>query len=302
MQAEGEGFEPSVTFATPVFKTGAIGRSATPPNRHFSSDFHTLFRFLKNPVLLLYYRLYYRYNHTVVKVAPSGHHPLEATPPEPFEDGGDAMSSNPTRKPRSRKAATDRPRKPYPDFPLTPHASGAWQKKILGKIHYFGKWAKRVNGKLTRIEGDGWKEALEIYKAQADDLHAGRTPRVKGDSLTVADLCNRFLTAKQRKLEAREIGPRMFSEYKVTTDRLVTTFGKTRLVDDLAADDSRNCGLTSQNSLAQCGSATKSLASRAFSSMPTTMACLKNRCDMEQSSANRAKPCCESTRPRAAET
>jgi hypothetical protein len=29
--AEGEGFEPSVTYATPVFKTGAIGRSATPP-------------------------------------------------------------------------------------------------------------------------------------------------------------------------------------------------------------------------------------------------------------------------------
>src|SRR5947209_7461042 len=30
-EAEGEGFEPSVTYATPVFKTGAIGRSATPP-------------------------------------------------------------------------------------------------------------------------------------------------------------------------------------------------------------------------------------------------------------------------------
>ena len=29
----------------------------------------------------------------------------------------------------------------------------------------------------------------------------------------------------------------MFDEYKATTDRLVSTFGKTRLVDDLAADD-----------------------------------------------------------------
>src|SRR5437667_8879725 len=106
------------------------------------------------------------------------------------------MSGHSTGKIRSRKAA-DRPKKPYPDFPLTPHASGAWQKKIRGKIHYFGKWAKRVNGKLVRIEGDGWKEALEIYKTQADDLHAGRTPRVKGDGLTVADLCNRFLTAKE---------------------------------------------------------------------------------------------------------
>ncbi len=146
------------------------------------------------------------------------------------------MSTKPTRKPHSRKAA-DRPQKPYPDFPLTPHASGAWQKKILGKVHYFGKWAKRVNGKLVRIEGDGWREALELYKADADDLHAGRTPRVTAGDLTVADLCNRFLTAKTRKLEAGEIGPRMFGEYKATTDRLVVTFGKTRCVDDLAADD-----------------------------------------------------------------
>jgi integrase len=140
------------------------------------------------------------------------------------------------RKRRPRKDA-DRPKKPYPEFPLTPHPSGAWQKKIRGKIHYFGRWAKRVNGKLVRIDGDGWKEALEEYKKVADDLHAGRTPRVQSDGLTVADLCNRFLTAKQRQKEAGEIGPRMFDEYKATTDRLVCTFGKTRLVDDLAADD-----------------------------------------------------------------
>src|SRR5262249_33838087 len=32
-QAEGVGFEPTNTFVLPVFKTGAIGRSATPPVR-----------------------------------------------------------------------------------------------------------------------------------------------------------------------------------------------------------------------------------------------------------------------------
>jgi integrase len=150
------------------------------------------------------------------------------------------------RKRRPRKDV-DRPKKPYPDFPLSPHPSGMWQKKIRGKIHYFGRWGKRVNGKLVRIDGDGWKEALEQYKAVADDLHAGRTPRVQSDGLTVADLCNRFLTAKQRQYEAGEITARMFEpavppakpkgEYPATTDRLVTAFGKTRLVDDLAADD-----------------------------------------------------------------
>jgi integrase len=146
------------------------------------------------------------------------------------------MSDNSTRKARPRKDA-DRPKKPYPDFPLTPHPSGAWQKKIRGKIHYFGRWAKRVNGKLVRIDGDGWKEALEEYKSVADDLHAGRTPRVQSDGLTVADLCNRFLTAKLRKREAGELGSQMFVEYRATTDLLVVAFGKSRLVEDLAAGD-----------------------------------------------------------------
>jgi integrase len=144
--------------------------------------------------------------------------------------------SDSTRKRRPRKDA-DRPKKPYPDFPLSPHPSGAWQKKILGKIHYFGRWAKRVNGKLVRIDGDGWKEALDAYKAVADDLHAGRTPRVQSDGLTLADLCNRFLTAKLRKRESGELGLRMFVEYKEITDLIVAAFGKTRRVDDLAADD-----------------------------------------------------------------
>lgn len=147
------------------------------------------------------------------------------------------MSGKSNRSLRSRKSSSERPKKPYADFPLSPHASGAWQKKIRGKIHYFGRWGRVINGKLTRIDGDGWKEALEIYKAQADDLHAGRTPRAKAGELTVKELCNRFLTAKLRQLESSEITARTFAEYRRTTDRLITAFGSTRVVDDLAADD-----------------------------------------------------------------
>jgi integrase len=146
------------------------------------------------------------------------------------------MSGNSSRKHRPCKAA-GRPKKPYPDFPLSPHPGGKWQKKIRGQIHYFGRWATRVNGKLVRVEGDGWEDALKEYKAVADDLHAGRTPRVQADGLTVADLCNRFLTAKVRKVDSGELGPRMFAEYREITDLLVSSFGKTRRVDDLAAGD-----------------------------------------------------------------
>jgi integrase len=110
-------------------------------------------------------------------------------------------------------------------------------KKINGKIFYFGRWARLVNGKLDRVEGDGWREALDLYKAQADDLHAGRTPRVKADGLTVADLCNRFLTAKTRKVEAGELGKSSVTDYKIVTDLIVGTFGGGRRVEDLAADD-----------------------------------------------------------------
>jgi integrase len=114
-------------------------------------------------------------------------------------------------------------------------------KKIHGKIHYIGRWGRRVDGKLVRIEGDGpdswWKPALAEYLDQKDDLYAGRPPHRKGGGLTVADLCNHFLTSKQRKRDSGELGLRMFTDYKEITDILVREFGKTRFVDDLAAED-----------------------------------------------------------------
>jgi integrase len=138
---------------------------------------------------------------------------------------------------RTPRKALDRPKKPYPDFPLSPHASGKWQKKIRGQVYYFGRWANWVNGKLVRNPGDGWEAALALYKEQADDLHAGRTPRVKGDGLLVKNLCNHFLTSKLRKLEAGELSSRLYAEYREVTDLLVAAFGANRVVDDLAADD-----------------------------------------------------------------
>ena len=132
----------------------------------------------------------------------------------------------------------DRPPKPTPDFPLCPSNLGYWQKKINGTIHYFGRWGRVVNGKLTRIQPDGcWQAALEEYQQKREDIWAGRTPRVPSEGLTVKDLCNRFLTAKLQKVNSGEIAARTFAEYRQTTDRLVATFGKERLVDDLASDD-----------------------------------------------------------------
>gem|GEM_PF-3777118 len=49
--AEGVGFEPTRPFGLPVFKTGAINRSTTPPGLFVCSKFATAERFSKREVL-----------------------------------------------------------------------------------------------------------------------------------------------------------------------------------------------------------------------------------------------------------
>jgi hypothetical protein len=110
------------------------------------------------------------------------------------------MTANSNSKTRRRKTASNRPDKPYPDFPMTPHAGGKWVKKIRGKLHYFGRWGRMRDGKMERLPDDGWQEALKLFKAQWPDLKEGHKPRgVKDGQLTLAELCNRFLTAKLQR-------------------------------------------------------------------------------------------------------
>jgi integrase len=123
------------------------------------------------------------------------------------------------------------------DFPLFSHGTGRWAKKIRGKLEYFGYWADRKNGQLVRLKGDGWQEALDLYKKQADDLHAGRIPRDNDDEPTLRDLCNAFLQQKASKLESGELSPTTFSDYRLACDRLIEHFGKFRRLDDLRPED-----------------------------------------------------------------
>src|SRR5262245_4412681 len=120
-----------------------------------------------------------------------------------------------------------KPAKPRPDFPLFPHATRRWAKKIRGQLHYFGPWD----------DPDG---ALARYLEQKDDLHAGRKPRESTDSpdgATVKELANRFLNFKQSRVDSGELTNRSWKEYKAACDLIVSQFGKGRLVVDLDPDD-----------------------------------------------------------------
>jgi len=124
----------------------------------------------------------------------------------------------------NRKAQIGKPKKPYPGFPLFPHATRRWAKKIKGKFHYFGPWDDPLG-------------ALQRFQQQRDDLYAGRVPRAQREGLTIRELLNRFLTVKKDLVEADELAPRTFADYHRTCQRIVDRFGKGRLVEDLASDD-----------------------------------------------------------------
>ncbi len=81
--------------------------------------------------------------------------------------------------------------------------------------------------------------ALQKYLEQKDDLHAGRTPRPDSDpqALTVKDVANTFLNAKQDAVNAGELSPRTWTDYRSIMDMLVDGLGKRRLVSDLRPDD-----------------------------------------------------------------
>ncbi|MEZ6063682.1 MAG: tyrosine-type recombinase/integrase [Planctomycetaceae bacterium] len=111
-----------------------------------------------------------------------------------------------------------KPAKPYRDFPLFPHGSGQWAKKIRGKTWYFGSW-------------DDPDTALKQFLAERDHIQAGENPRLLTGSSTpgghtVRDVCNHFLTVQRQKVDSGELSPRTFADYMKTCERVIGFFGK----------------------------------------------------------------------------
>lgn len=123
-------------------------------------------------------------------------------------------------------ASSGKPAKPYPDFPLFPHATRRWAKKIRGKLHYFGYWE------------DGWKAALDKYNEQKDALHAGRKPRSDTSAgVTVKAVANDFMLAKKALVQSGELSERTYKDYEQVCRMVIVHMGKGRLAQDVGPDD-----------------------------------------------------------------
>lgn len=136
------------------------------------------------------------------------------------------MSANSNGTAGPRKPKREKPDKPYDGFPMFAHPSGQWAKKIKGELKYFGVWADP-------------EKALAKLNREWPYLSQGQTPPDpdKFGDVTLKIVCNKFLDAKQAKLEADDLSPRTFRDYFNTCESLVNHFGKNAKVDGLGPQE-----------------------------------------------------------------
>ncbi|NQT14235.1 MAG: tyrosine-type recombinase/integrase [Planctomycetes bacterium] len=133
---------------------------------------------------------------------------------------------------RSGSKVTRKLKKPRrADFPLNIHqGTGYWCKKVLGKVHYFGKVVDDPEGIA----------ALEEWLRVRDYLKTGsEPPTVDPDSLTVEELCFRFLEYKESERDNSELSPRTYQTYLSACKTVAEFFGRQRAVASLAPVDFR---------------------------------------------------------------
>ena len=116
-----------------------------------------------------------------------------------------------------------KPSKPDDDFPLYGYSKWQWAKRIQGKIHDFRPWSD-------------WRQAIDQYLEDRDDLQAGRTPRWRRhDVLTVSDDLNRVLEATGRLIEPGGVTSRKWDGYLQACRFAVQIFGRGLNVENLVA-------------------------------------------------------------------
>lgn len=101
------------------------------------------------------------------------------------------------------------PKKPHPNFPLTPCGNGQWRKIVNKRPYYFGPWRGDERG----------EHALKDWLTRKDAIFAGldqgqsQAPRSSRDGLTVSQLIVQYLSERSKDVEASKIAPDTFRDY-----------------------------------------------------------------------------------------
>ena len=110
--------------------------------------------------------------------------------------------------------STEKPAKPYPEFPLFAHSRGYWAKTYKGKQIPCGPWADP-------------KGAFAYWERKRNELELGIVSTAsKGDHTTVEDVVNAFLDAKDAAQIAGHITKRTFNGYRNQCACLVDALGR----------------------------------------------------------------------------
>ena len=118
-----------------------------------------------------------------------------------------------------------KPDKPQ-DCPLFAHNNGQWCKKVRGRLRYFGPWSD-LNA------------ALQEYYRQKPYLEADRLPPPPGDDLglTLKDVANKWLDFQSKRVDAGDLRPRTWTEYKAGAGAALQTLGSHIPVETIKPED-----------------------------------------------------------------
>ncbi|MCA9056318.1 MAG: hypothetical protein KDA75_20965 [Planctomycetaceae bacterium] len=109
-----------------------------------------------------------------------------------------------------------------------------------------GQWCKTFtlpNGRRKTVYfGTDPDAAMAKYLQERDEWQAGRDPRETVSTawptaLTLADVCNAFLTRSKGRVAGGELSPRTFDDYFDVAKSLTSHFGRTRVVATMGPRD-----------------------------------------------------------------